>query len=412
MCDTMVALAGTTAQGTCLFAKNSDREPEEAQAVEIIPGRRYAPGDTVRATYITIPQVERTWTVLLSRPFWIWGAEMGANEHGVVIGNEAIHAVIPPSEEPGLIGMDLLRLALERAQSAAEAVDVITFLLERHGQGGSCGLKEPRYYDNAFLIADPREAFVLEAIGRMWIVQRVNGLRAISNTLNIHHGDQLSRSLGADAAERALDMRFDFAEAYLDPSSESRSFGQARCTRATTLLEARRGVLRPADMMRVLRDHGPQGDPSWHPHEEMGRTICMHPDGAGRRGQTTGSLVSELHEDGTALHWITATAAPCLSLFKPVVLGCDLPLREPAPGVASDRRCLWWRHERLHQAAEDGAFGSILARIEPERDDLEALFAERMRRAMPEGPAARQAAIDWCWTEAEAAEQRWTARFC
>ena len=144
MCDTMVALAGTTAQGTCLFAKNSDREPEEAQAVEIIPGRRYAPGDTVRATYITIPQVERTWTVLLSRPFWIWGAEMGANEHGVVIGNEAIHAVIPPSEEPGLIGMDLLRLALERAQSAAEAVDVITFLLERHGQGGSCGFKEPR----------------------------------------------------------------------------------------------------------------------------------------------------------------------------------------------------------------------------------------------------------------------------
>ena len=126
MCDTMVALAGTTAQGTCLFAKNSDREPEEAQAVEIIPGRRYAPGDTVRATYITIPQVERTWTVLLSRPFWIWGAEMGANEHGVVIGNEAIHAIIPPSEEPGLIGMDLLRLALERAQSAAEAVDVIT----------------------------------------------------------------------------------------------------------------------------------------------------------------------------------------------------------------------------------------------------------------------------------------------
>ena len=62
----------------------------------------------------------------------------------------------------------------------------LPFLLERHGQGGSCGLKEPRYYDNAFLIADPREAFVLEAIGRMWIVQRVNGLRAISNTLNIH----------------------------------------------------------------------------------------------------------------------------------------------------------------------------------------------------------------------------------
>ncbi len=30
------------------------------------------------------------------------------------------------------------RLALERAGSAAEAVDVITSLLEAHGQGGPC----------------------------------------------------------------------------------------------------------------------------------------------------------------------------------------------------------------------------------------------------------------------------------
>ena len=35
-----------------------------------------------------------------------------------------------------LLGMDLLRLGLERAATAAEAVDIITALLERHDEHG------------------------------------------------------------------------------------------------------------------------------------------------------------------------------------------------------------------------------------------------------------------------------------
>ena len=56
--------------------------------------------------------------VLLGKPYWIWGAEMGANAHGVVIGNEAVFTRVPHEKQPGLIGMDLLRLGLERADTA------------------------------------------------------------------------------------------------------------------------------------------------------------------------------------------------------------------------------------------------------------------------------------------------------
>jgi secernin len=42
--------------------------------------------------------------------------------------------------------MDLLRLALERAASAGDAVAVITGLLERHGQGGGCGHEHLSFY--------------------------------------------------------------------------------------------------------------------------------------------------------------------------------------------------------------------------------------------------------------------------
>ena len=48
-------------------------------------------GSRLRCTWIEIAQVARDPRgAAVSRPFWMWGAEIGANEHGVVIGNEAV----------------------------------------------------------------------------------------------------------------------------------------------------------------------------------------------------------------------------------------------------------------------------------------------------------------------------------
>src|SRR5690349_7113822 len=99
MCDTILASPQTTARGFMLFGKNSDRRRNEAQAVEFHARARHEPGANVRCTYITIPQVSHTHAVLLCRPFWMWGAEMGANEHGVVIGNEGLQARSPAPQD-------------------------------------------------------------------------------------------------------------------------------------------------------------------------------------------------------------------------------------------------------------------------------------------------------------------------
>ena len=150
MCDTFVALGNSTVDGSVLFAKNSDREANEAHEIELITAADHGSDELLQCTYISIPQVQHTHAVLLAKPFWIWGAEMGANEHGLVIGNEAVFTKVPYEKGPSLIGMDLLRLALERAVTAEEALNQITTLLETYGQGGDCGFTHHLYYHNSF----------------------------------------------------------------------------------------------------------------------------------------------------------------------------------------------------------------------------------------------------------------------
>jgi dipeptidase len=413
MCDTLTALPPATATGSVLFAKNSDRERNEAQSLESHPARRSQKGARLRLTYMEIDEVELTLACILSRPFWMWGAEMGANAAGVVIGNEAMHSIIAPSRQPALTGMDLVRLGLERGATARQAVEVITGLLEAHGQGGNCGHLNPFHYHNGFIIADPMEAYVLETVGKFWIVEKVSGVRALSNALSIgadHHA--ISPALLALArAEHWLDVqgRFDFAERLIDPVKDAATFGRGRCARAAGLLAPKAGRIGLADMLAVLRDHGEeaQGDDQWSPRKTKVRSICMHAANGARRSQSVASMASDL-APGRITHWFTATSAPCLSLFRPVVAGLPLPDHGPTPTDQFDPQSLWWRHEQMHRTAL-ARFSDALADIAPEREALEAKFRTRMAEAWTGDEAALTEAIQLCWTEAEEAEASWRA---
>lgn len=409
MCDTVVATSESSADGVTLFGKNSDRDPNEAQSVCFIPAADNAPDSVVKCTYIEIPQVAHTHAVLLSKPFWMWGAEMGVNEHNLVIGNEAVFTKVPYEKEPNsLIGMDLLRLALERAATAPEAVDVITSLLETHGQGGNCGYTHELYYHNSFLIADPKDTWVLETAGYHWAAKRVSGVYTISNAITLGDDfDLASPDLVSYAVERGWCKGrddFDFGRCYSDFLYTRFSDSRTRQCRTFDLLSPKSGSLTVEDIMQVLRDHGSQ---DYRPDKGIfGVQVCNHASfGPIRVDNTNGSLVSHLEPD-LPTHFITGTAAPCTGIFKPVWMDAPITDFDPQPTGTFDEAALFWRHEALHRTILRD-FQHRLSLIQPERDKLETQFVQGALALAGATAEERAAFASQCFAEADHTLAHW-----
>jgi dipeptidase len=422
MCDTLVAVGGSTADGAVILAKNSDREPNEAQALTYVPRTRHELGSQVRCTYLEIPQVPETYEVILSRPFWMWGCEMGANEFGVAIGNEAVFTKEPVGKEPGLIGMDMVRLALERTRSARQALDTIVDLLGQYGQSGNCGLHHELFYHNSFLIADPGEAWVLETAGRFWAAERVRGVRTISNGLTIgDRWDLASSGLVEHALEKGWCRSrddFHFARCYSDRFYTRFDGCRPRQRRSSQLLNSQDGDISVKTMMDALRDHGLEAgdDPTWSPRRGllMG-TLCVHAsNGLTRPSQSTGAMVAHLAPD-LPTYWLTGTSGTCTGVFKPVFLGgAGLPDLGREPAATADPSSLWWTHERLHRAVIQD-YGGRMPLYRQERNVLEARFLSEASQAYTlyrnQGDAERAKPLAdltrSCFERADEATARW-----
>lgn len=316
---------------------------------------------------------------------------MGVNEHGVAIGNEAVFTKEPYEKGPGLIGMDFIRLALERADTARKALEIIIQLLETYGQGGNCGFRHKTYYHNSFIIADPREAWVLETAGKHWAVEKVHDVRAISNGLTIgSHWDMASPGLVEHALEKgwcSSKENFHFARCYSDFLYTRLDGCCARHPRATALLEAKKGNITVETMMAILRDHGPKAetDPLWNPGRGwLMETICVHAGfGPTRPSQSVGAMVAHLFPD-LPIVWVTGTSGTCTSIFKPVFLGgAGLPSGPEGeflgltitPTGTYDPRTLWWAHEHLHRTVIRD-YAARMPVYREERDALERTFLQ------------------------------------
>lgn len=404
MCDALAATGPHTLSGATVFGKNSDRKAGECQPFVQLPAAMHPPGSRVRCTHVEIPQVAETYRVMGHSPWWVWGFEHGVNEHAVAAGNLTVFSKEPVEAEPGLIGMDLVRLGLERGRTARETLEVIAGLLESHGQGGAALAPDGAGYHNAFLLADPDEAWVMQTSGRRWAARRV-GLDALSNHLSLGRDWEIgSRDLETFARAEGWwreGRRIDVSAAYRNPHVPGR-ISEGRLRRSRALLAEHDGSHDVASMQRILRDHldgGPVRQSGATVEEERYFTLCMHSEPV---GTTTASLVAELPASRRAPWpvWISF-GTPCTGVFLPVYMegvvpdalarGGGEPPRRSEDGRDADGESAWWTFHALQTAAERDlaattpglrrGWAELEARLEVERKEAE----EEARSAMASG---------------------------
>ncbi|TFG00750.1 MAG: peptidase U34 [Promethearchaeota archaeon] len=393
MCDTLVAIGNSTKDGSVIFAKNTDREPNEAHNILYIPRQQHSEDSEVDCTYISIPQLKETNAVLLLKPFWMFGCEMGANEYGVTIGNEAVWTK-EPYQERGLLGMDLMRLALERSKNAEDALNVIIDLLELYGQGGACGYKDKKlFYHNSFIIADPKEAWVLETADQYWIAEKVKDIRVISNTLTIgNEYDKIHPNLIKHAVDEGYCNSkddFNFADCFIPKFNIKQIFAKGRDRIACTsdILRKKKGKITPETMMSALRSHNipPSKEKNWAPYKGSMKSPCMHYTSFITPSQSVGSHVAHL-KNNIQTHWVTGTSAPCTGIFKPIFFISDgKPIELKRATEYYDDETLWWQHEKLHRAVLKD-YQTRLNSYRKERNELEAEFKEKVENILTSPP--------------------------
>lgn len=349
-CDTFALSASRYTGGRNILCKNSDRPLGEAQPLVFFPAADYPAGTELRCTHLTIPQIGHTYAVVGCKPYWIWGFEMGYNEHGLVIGNEAEFSRCDAETEEGLLGMDILRLALERAKTAREGVDVIADLLDKYGQNANANALFDRRYENSYMLVDPEEIWLMETAGRNWAARRVEDWAAISNCYSIRDQFDLC-SPGLESLIRSKrwlhpDEPIDFAKAVTQPRAQQAAATQ-RWRRLRKLIGQHEGTLDDPAIKHVLRDHfvGELIEPRFGATHGTFVSICMHAT-AWDSSQTAASLLCG-YDPVLGPVACYAPSLPCCSVYLPVYWTKELPHALSFGDGVYSGDSLWWRMQRL-----------------------------------------------------------------
>jgi len=401
-----------------LLAHNEDLGDNSAQHLIVRPRIQHEPGEVFELySGGSIPQVEETYAYIASTIFdidYIPGTiTSGINEYQVAIGNNMTYSrdeLIPPEGkwsllEGGVIWTEFTQLALERAESAREAVEIMGHLSETCWLSGDPG--------TAFGIADPNEGWFIEIPREgQWVAKRVpdDGYAMMANCFRIGAVDfedeekfMYSGDLVNFAIERGFydpaSGPFNFAEAYGDLAKAEAPSNTRRHWRVESLLAGFAPEVTVEDVMSIMRDHyeGTEYDLTngyeVSPHHTPERSIC--------RTSTEVCIVAQLRnwlpaEIGGVAWW--ALSAPCSSVFVPWYMGIlEVPYEYTIGTNVEDDESAYWAFNRL-EGLVDAQYGDLIG-------DVREAWAEFEQEELAIQPIVEEVALKAYYEDSKLARQ-------
>ena len=397
-CDTF-AVVGEAGGGTTLVGKNSDRPVRECQVLRRHPARNGS--DRLRLAYVELPDVPEPLPHVGSSPYWCWGHEMGVNVHGVTIGNEALFTrdwaagvaacADGAGPEPGILGMELLRLGLERSDTAEAAVSVITDLLSSTGNGVPAWSartgRTRRTTTPSWSRTPPRSSYWRRPVGTGPCAgSSRDPSPSPTNRRSDRTGRRSCRPCRSEPRRKGGRAPPDGSTS--PPPSPTRP-RHCRChtsgcsgpgNSSQSPSTGRSGFPGgPEDPFRPLRRTFLAG-PAFNPARPDFHTLCMHGHPSGFTwGNTAASMVTQIPAGGQPLMWWNAVT-PCTGIYIPVsAVGGALPTTLGAAGAADGtgpnpelaevdqplEGSYWWTFQELLEAVAGDNLGEHYEERQP-----------------------------------------------
>lgn len=329
-CDLVAALDAATVTGRTLIGINHFGPGAGALELCVHAAKVHTPGEDASHPRVKVPQIRQTARVLGWQTAGEWGLPFGINEHQLTAGVTRWKSRLASPAVDGLHGPDLVRLTLERATSARLGADVLCELIERYGQSSP-------QEDHVFLLADPHEAFVIEAAGSHWSLLQCHRSRAVCDASLIRQDwHRLSRGLAEFAIQNGWcqndGSKIDFHGSVADPKSPA-AVGLKRWSRASLALANQEGAIDQFCLRRLLLEHFDQ---------------CL--DLLPRHHVWQGTQIVNLSVDAPAIVWVSP-ATLWAPLFFPLVPAATLP-SVWLEGLPPWNRP-WMREDARSQAMQD-----------------------------------------------------------
>uniref|UniRef100_A0A182QEC9 Uncharacterized protein n=1 Tax=Anopheles farauti TaxID=69004 RepID=A0A182QEC9_9DIPT len=306
-----------------IFGRNGTGSTEQVSEVVYLPT---ADG----ADPITLPggcEIEggASLAVILNKPAGSWGAESGSNEKAVTVG-------LSYSEGAGVDGkvspVDLVRLGLERGDSATDVIDKVVALVEKHAPEDHNALKA------AFVICDPTAVWLLNVAGQFWAAKQVQESSVALSATGFTIGAGFDRSSEDLASKAQAAGAWDGAGEF----SFSEAFGGSAASTTVRSWPANEPGAEGAFGLKQMFE-------------------CLRADGS-----TGASHVSVLSGEGElACHWFTATPQVGESVFKPFIFTTGAKISPLTRVPDGEEQTLL---HRLHSNRKWEAVGSLLSSLE------------------------------------------------